>query len=261
MAVINPSNPTGAVLKQEHIFGILKFAHKHGILLIGDEVYQHNIYTGHQFISLRKAAHTIEPPYNNVSIVSLHSVSKGYSGEGGMRGAYMDFYNVDPEVLKQIHKMRDPYNINITGSIAMGILCNPPTYENASKEVTDQYNKERDEILNSLETKVKMTMEMFSQCKGVKCQPINGALYAFPRVFLPESVIELAKKEKLKPCEYFCKRMLEETGIITTPGSVFGQEVGTYHFRISLLVWDLKEFAEILELMKKFINKFFDAHK
>jgi len=260
MVIINPSNPTGAVLKQEHIYDILKFAHKHGIVLIGDEVYQHNVYTGNQFISLRKAVHNIESPYNNVSIVSLNSISKGYLGEGGMRGGYIDFYNIDPEVLKQIHKIRDPYNINVTGSIVMGILCDPPTYENASKEVVDQYNKERDEILNSLETKVKMTMEMFSQCKGIKCQAINGALYAFPRLFLPESVIELAKKEKLTPCEYFCKRMVEETGIITTPGSVFGQKPGTHHFRMSILIWDLKEFAKMLELMKNFINKFFETY-
>lgn len=258
MVVINPSNPTGAVLKQEHLYGIIKFAHKHGILLIADEVYQDNVYTGHEFISLRKAIHAIGSPYNDVSAVSLHSISKGYLGEGGIRGGYMEFHNIEPGVLKELHKIRDPYNVNVTGSIVMGILCDPPTYENASKEIVDQYNKEKNEILQSLETKVKMTMEMFNQCKGIKCQPINGALYAFPRILLPESVIELAKKEKLTPCEYFCKRMVEETGIITVPGCVFGQEPGTFHFRMSLLVWDLKEFAKMLELMKNFINKFFE---
>lgn len=261
MVIINPSNPTGAVLKLEHLYGIIKFAHKHGILLVADEVYQSNIYAGHEFISLRKAVHSIEPPYNNVSTISLNSISKGYLGEGGIRGGYMEFNNIDPGVLKEIHKIRDPYNINVTGSIVMGIVCDPPTYENTSKEVVDLYNKERDDILKSLETKVRIVMDTFKECKGVKCQPISGALYAFPRVFLPESVVEAAKKEKLKPCEYFCRRMVEDTGIITVPGCVFGQEEGTYHFRMSLLVWDLEEFAKMMQLMKKFINKFFEENK
>eukprot|EP00826_Nyctotherus_ovalis_P055635 TRINITY_DN7407_c0_g1_i9.p2 TRINITY_DN7407_c0_g1~~TRINITY_DN7407_c0_g1_i9.p2 ORF type:complete len:262 (-),score=90.99 TRINITY_DN7407_c0_g1_i9:185-970(-) len=261
MVVINPNNPTGSVLPLEHMWGIIRFAYKHRITIIADEVYQHNVYFGNKFISFRKAVNTIEAPYNNVSVISMNSISKGFTGECGIRGGYMDFYNIDSDVMKQIHKIRDACSVNVAGSIAMGVLCDPPTIENSSKETAEQYAKEKSTILSLIEQKAKMTMEVFNQCKNIKCKPIAGALYAFPRVLLPNSVIKAARESGQEPCEYFCKAMLEETGIVTVPGCGFGQEPGTYHFRVSLLIWNLEEFAKVLETMKNFINKYFETHK
>lgn len=44
LAVINPGNPTGAILKKENIVEIIKFARRNNLMIIADEVYQHNIY-------------------------------------------------------------------------------------------------------------------------------------------------------------------------------------------------------------------------
>lgn len=35
----------------------------------------------------------------------------------------------------------------------------------------------------------------------------------------------------IEPDEYYCLKLLEETGISFVPGSGFGQIEGTYHFR------------------------------
>ena len=50
--------------------------------------------------------------------------------------------------------------------------------------------------------------------------------------------------------------MVDKTGIMTVPGSGFGQEPGTYHFRITNLVNPTSEMERVLENLKKFNDKF-----
>ena len=98
-------------------------------------------------------------------------------------------------------------------------MCNPPDYEHNSKETVDLFNKEKGEICEALSTKARMVMETLSKCKNIKCNDVEGAMYVFPRIYLTESAIETAKAKDLEPSEYFCRQMLERTGIITVPGS------------------------------------------
>ena len=51
------------------------------------------------------------------------------------------------------------------------------------------------------------------------------------------------------PDLYYCDCCLNEVGIILVPGSGFGQVEGTYHFRITILLYD---YVELEEAMKKF---------
>ena len=44
IVVINPGNPTGSVLSRNNIEDIVHFANKNDLLIIADEVYQHNIW-------------------------------------------------------------------------------------------------------------------------------------------------------------------------------------------------------------------------
>ena len=54
IVVINPGNPTGAILSEKSIKDVISFAKKHQIAIIADEVYQENIYAG-KFVSFAKA--------------------------------------------------------------------------------------------------------------------------------------------------------------------------------------------------------------
>ena len=98
IVIINPGNPAGNVLSYENGLEILKIAEEEDIIVIADEVYQANVYTEDKpFVSLRKIA--IENSMNN-RIISLHSASKGYTGECGLRGGYMHMRNI-PELLRE----------------------------------------------------------------------------------------------------------------------------------------------------------------
>jgi hypothetical protein len=60
-----------------------------GLVLIADEVYQTNIYAADkQFFSFRRVLH--EMGLAGVPLVSLHSTSKGFVGECGRRGGFME---------------------------------------------------------------------------------------------------------------------------------------------------------------------------
>ena len=55
MVIINPGNPTGQCLSEANLREILNFCYQENLVLLGDEVYQQNIYQDERpFISARK---------------------------------------------------------------------------------------------------------------------------------------------------------------------------------------------------------------
>ncbi|KAK7945548.1 hypothetical protein WMY93_001276 [Mugilogobius chulae] len=51
-----------------------------------------------------------------------------------------------------------------------------------------------------------------------------------------EQSYDLYKKELgMEPDTFYCLRFLEDTGVITTPGSEYGQKDGTYHIRFCIM--------------------------
>ena len=101
MCVINPGNPSGAVLKQHDLNSIIRICHENSILIMSDEVYQQNIYKDSgKFVSMRRALHEIGEPFaSEVELVSMHSVSKGLLGECGLRGGYIEAHNFPQDAL------------------------------------------------------------------------------------------------------------------------------------------------------------------
>lgn len=76
LCVINPGNPTGSILTRSNIAEIIKFARRNDLMLIADEVYQHNIWKeGAQFHSFKRV---MCEEGVQVELASCMSLSKGY---------------------------------------------------------------------------------------------------------------------------------------------------------------------------------------
>ena len=74
---------------------------------MADEVYQDNIYRKDlKFHSFRKVMNSMPAPYNECQLFSYHTASKGYMGECGFRGGYMEAHNIDPEFYGQMYKLK-----------------------------------------------------------------------------------------------------------------------------------------------------------
>lgn len=54
--------------------------------------------------------------------------------------------------------------------------------------------------------------------------------------------------------------MVEQTGIMTVPGSGFGQMPGTYHFRITNLVTPNERMQQVLDRLVEFNDKWQAEH-
>ncbi|RZC33906.1 alanine aminotransferase 2, partial [Asbolus verrucosus] len=223
LVVINPGNPTGQVLSRNNIEEIIKFAHKEKLFLLADEVYQDNVYAeGSKFYSFKKVLTEMGKPYSDMELASFMSCSKGYMGECGLRGGYAEVINMCPKVkamyLKAISAMLCP---TVLGQATLDIVVNPPRKGEPSYE---QFIKEKSDVLQSLKLRAKMVADTFNSIDGFSCNPVQGAMYAFPQVKLPPKVIEAAKKENKAADVFYAFELLENTGICIVPGTGFGQQ-------------------------------------
>eukprot|EP00746_Dinoflagellata_sp_MGD_P146307 gnl/MRDRNA2_/MRDRNA2_78802_c0_seq2.p1 gnl/MRDRNA2_/MRDRNA2_78802_c0~~gnl/MRDRNA2_/MRDRNA2_78802_c0_seq2.p1 ORF type:complete len:522 (-),score=116.87 gnl/MRDRNA2_/MRDRNA2_78802_c0_seq2:225-1790(-) len=231
LCVINPGNPVGNVMSREALEAVVKLCEKNRLVLLADEVYQDNIYApGKEFISFRKIVHELSA---KVQVFSFHSISKGYYGECGIRGGLMHLTNVDPEVNEQIYKLFSmTLCSNTLGQAMMASVLNPPVPGEASY---DLFTKEKAGKLDALNKKAGILTKALNDIEGCRCLPIEGAMYAFPEVFLPKRFCAEAEAAGKAPDGVYCMKMLEATGVVTVPGSGFGQKPGTWHYRITIL--------------------------
>lgn len=96
--------------------------------------------------------------------------------------------------------------------------------------------------------------------ENVTCTEIEGAMYGFPRLHFSQKFIDQCNAEGVQPDFKYCMDMVEETGIMTVPGSGFGQAPGTYHFRITNLVTPTSRMQEVLGKLVEFNRKWQARH-
>ncbi|XP_030437555.1 alanine aminotransferase 2 isoform X1 [Gopherus evgoodei] len=259
LCIINPGNPTGQVQSRKCIEDVIHFAWEEQLFLLADEVYQDNIYSEEcQFHSFKKVLYEMGPEYySNVELASFHSTSKGYMGECGYRGGYMEVINLHPDIKGQLVKLLSVRLCPpVSGQAAMDIVVNPPV---PGEESYAQFIKEKESVLNNLAQKAKLTEDMFNKVPGIQCNPLQGAMYAFPRIFIPSKAIETAKAHEMAPDLFYCMKLLEETGICVVPGSGFGQREGSYHFRMTILP-PVEKLKIVLEKVKDFHIQFLEEY-
>jgi aspartate/methionine/tyrosine aminotransferase len=223
---------------------VIGLAREHHLMIIADEVYQENIYQG-KFLSFAKVIGS-EP----VALASLHSISKGFFGECGHRGGYLELRN-PPNIKGSPLNLTDLLNklasvslcSSTPGQVLTYLMVKPPTENSTTYQ---RYIEEKNKILSDLHEKAVMIREAFSEMEGMECFGETGALYLFPRLnVLPEGTTDFD----------YCMTLLEKTGLCTVNGSGFGQKEGTHHLRIAFL--PPKELLEqVLPEWIKFHNQY-----
>ena len=225
IVVINPGNPTGSVLNNESVVEVVDFASEKGISIIADEVYQDNTY-GSKFHSFARAVWN-RP---DVPLFSLHSVSKGFYGECGHRGGYLEIRNspklnsTDQSLIEVLFRQAS-VNLcsNTSGQILVYLMVNPPPENSSAGKL---YKMEMEAVLKELYEKALIIKQSFNEMEGVKCFGEVGAMYLFPRLeILPIHTSDFD----------YCMALLESTGLTTVNGSGFGQIEGVHHLRVAFL--------------------------
>jgi len=255
IVIINPGNPTGNILSRKDLEDMLSFCEEREITILADEVYQENIYSPEKtFVSMREV---VLKKKSSAELYSFHSISKGYYGECGLRGGYMELINVAPDVNEEIYKLSSMTLCSNTLAQAMvASILNPPMPGNSSYAL---FQKEKDAILDGLKRKALLVERELNQIPGFSVMPIEGAMYAFPAVQLPARYLAHAKSLGSLPDTQYCKEVLLKLGVIVVPGNGFGQKPGTYHFRMTILPKE-DELAKMLKGLDTFQRELYTKY-
>ena len=180
---------------------------------MADEVYQENVYgDAPAFISFKKIVHDLK---STIPVVSFHSVSKGFTGECGLRGGYFELTNVSEQVKEQLIKLASvSLCSNVLGQIAVGLMVNPPV---DGKELK-AYEDEKAAKLSSLERRANEVAKALDALDGVSCVQPQGAMYLFPSITLPDAALaaagalKLARKASWKPARRLVTAVIWSSG-------------------------------------------------
>jgi len=244
LVIINPGNPTGALLNEKIQESLVKLCEQHSLVLLADEVYQNNLHrpSTHPFTSFRKIVSQLSSP---VPLVSFHSISKGVSGECGRRGGYFECVNFPEEVIALLYKMVSVALCPpLAGQIGVDSMVRPPKPGDASYPL---WKKETDTIHAALADRTRVMAERLNALPGVSCVDSPGALYLYPRIILSEKARTKALEAGKAPDAFYALALLDETGICVVPGSGFGQKEGEWHYRLTCLCPGVDEYVGKLE--------------
>ena len=254
LVIINPGNPTGALLDEETQEKLVELCEKYSLVLLADEVYQNNLHhpESHPFTSFKKVVAKTQSP---IPLVSFHSISKGVSGECGRRGGYFECTNFSKDVLALIYKM---VSVGLcpplAGQIGVDSMVRPPKPGQESYEL---WKKETDSIHAALASRTHIMASRLNALPGVSCVDSPGALYLYPQITLSKKAQEAASEAGKEPDVFYSLGLLDETGICVVPGSGFGQKEGEWHYRLTCLCPGVDEYVGKLEKFHQgFVKKY-----
>lgn len=210
-----PSNPTAAIAPREFFEEIVAFARRYEILLVHDLCYAELAFDGYQPTSL------LEIPGAKEIGVEFHTLSKTYN----MAGWRVGFVVGNRHIIQGLRTLKTNLDYGIFAvlqSAAETALQLPDTY---LKKVQARYRTRRDFVIQGLAelgwnlAKTQATMYLW-----VPCPPGMGSTD-------------------------FALKVLQETGVVVTPGNAFGSG-GEGYVRVSLIA-DCDRLGHALQRLKQ----------
>jgi aminotransferase len=201
----SPSNPTGTVFSEEQLRQLAEIALDNNLMIINDEAYEYFTFDGHKHFSVASI------PEMRKNVISCFTFTKTYA----MTGWRIGYLYANEEYIPQINKAHIPMAI-----------CAPVVSQYAAlaalKGPQDCVDKFREHYLNARN----LMCERLDRLNSVfEYQKPGGSYLMFPKILLKEG----------KDSTVFCKKLLKEARVSTTPGIAFGP-TGQSHLRMSFCV-------------------------
>jgi len=197
---VSPSNPTGSVYPREQVEAIGRWAVRHGIWVVTDEIYEHLVYDGAEAVSLPVAV----PELASTCLV-LNGVAKTYAMTGWRVG-----WMIGP---KDVIKAASDFQSHLCGNV--GNVAQRAALAAVSGPL-DEVVRMRTEF----DKRRRVIVDLLSQIPGVVCPTPEGAFYAYP------SVKGLLGKEirgvRPQSSNELAALVLEHAEVAVVPGEAFG---------------------------------------
>lgn len=213
-----PNNPTGAIMPREQLAAIARFAEKHDLIVISDEIYAKLTYEGTHtcFSSL--------PGMRDRTIV-FNGFSKSHAMTGwriGYAAGNADFI----AAMTKIHQYT--------------MLCTPITAQIAAIEALQHGQKAVEDMTAQYNYRRRLILQGLRQL-GLECFEPKGAFYIFPSI-----------ANTGMDCMTFAERLLMEEKVALVPGNAFG-ECGEGFVRCSYAT-SVSQINEALERIGRFLR-------
>jgi aspartate/methionine/tyrosine aminotransferase len=196
LIVASPSNPTGTMVTRGELKMLADWCHAHGVRLISDEIYHGIVYEGEAASAVELSDHAIV----------VNSFSKYFS----MTGWRVGWLVVPQELVRPIERLTQNFFISV------------PTLSQHAAVAAFDCRDELDGHVRRYKANRNLLMAGLPAAGLDRLTPAQGAFYLYA------DVSHLSNDSR-----DFCKRMLAEAGVATTPGVDFDRARGAGTLRIS----------------------------
>ncbi|MBF0254191.1 MAG: aminotransferase class I/II-fold pyridoxal phosphate-dependent enzyme, partial [Candidatus Omnitrophica bacterium] len=215
-----PNNPTGAAAPRRFFEETVRFAARRGIAVCHDNAYSELYYDD------RKPGSFLQADGARSVGVEFHSLSKTFN----MTGWRIGFVAGNTQMIAALAKIKSNIDSGVFSAIQMAGVEALSRTEEFSAKLNGVYQKRRDLLMRGLEA---MGWPVFRP---------HGAFYLWTR--MPGG-----QRDSME----FCRKLLEETGIVITPGVGFGK-MGEGFVRFALTV-PAPGIREALERMSRAVSR------
>ncbi len=218
-----PNNPTGAVMRKQHLEEIADVIREHNIIVLSDEIYSELTYGEERHVSFAE----IEGMKERTIVVN--GFSKSYAMTGWRLG-----YALGPE--KLIEKMTILHQY--------AIMSAPTIAQYAAIEALKNGDEDIKKMRGEYDMRRRLIVGGFRNI-GFDCFEPEGAFYVFPCI-----------RSTGLTSEEFCSRLIHEKHVAVVPGTAFGESGEgfvrvSYSYSISHIKEALKRIGEFVTELKK----------
>ena len=214
--IINyPNNPTGGVATLDDYARMLRFAEKHELIVVSDLAYSEMFYEEPAPPSF------LQLPGARERTIEFYSLSKTYN----MTGWRVAYAVGNEHLVGALGKIKTNVDSGVFGAVQEAGVVALNGDQSCVDEMRTEYRQRRDLFMEGLKG------------MGLDVEPPRATFYVFARI--PRGMDSMT----------FASRLLDEQGIVATPGVGFGQR-GEGYIRFALTV-NQARMAEAVERMKK----------
>lgn len=210
-----PNNPTTATAPKEFFEEVVKFARHYEILLVHDLCYAELAFDGYQPTSL------LEIPGAKEIGVEFHTLSKTYN----MAGWRVGFMVGNSDIIQGLRTLKTNLDYGIFSAVQKAAETALQLPDEYIKQVQNRYSQRRDFLIKGLRE------------LGWQISPSKATMY----LWIPTPIG--------KGSTEFALDLLQQTGVVVTPGNAFG-DAGEGYVRISLIA-DCDRLGEAINRFKQ----------
>lgn len=213
-----PNNPTGAVMRREHLEAVADVLRGTDIMVLSDEIYSELTYGG-DHVSFG----SIDGMWERTITVN------GFSKAFAMTGWRLGYAAAPAPVVAQMTKVHQ-----------FAIMSAPTTSQYAAIEALRNCAGEVAAMRDQYDMRRRLLVDGLNRL-GLTCFEPEGAFYVFPSI----------RKTGMKSLE-FCEKLLEEERVAVVPGDAFGASGEgfvriSYSYSINHLMESLKRIGRFME--------------